>query len=387
MKTIVILSTEPWGKMLLSKMHYAIELSRLGHHVFFINPPAANHQKHLVAVGQKSGYDNLTIVTTKAIKGALFLRHKLFFLYKMMAAKYISGIQKLVKSNINEVWCFDPHMYVDLKKFEADKTIMLLYDFYTGSHVAKAAQSADAIATISQVILDHYQQIPVPKILLQHGLGNAFAMLAENKLDKQSFSTAHGGPTQVGYMGNLLREGMNTKVASRIITANPTINFNFWGPHSLAGNNVTNTNAIISKSCTDFIAFLQAQPNVLLHGMKDQHQLAEAINQMDAFLFLYSASGDMNKASNSHKLLEYLSTGKVIISTYVSNYGNTSLLEMCAENNEEQLPAIFNTVINNLEHYNAAERQVQRINFALHNTYKNQIKRIQEFVYQNAKVA
>jgi len=34
-KTIIILSPEKWGKMMLSKHHYAIELAGMGNIVFF----------------------------------------------------------------------------------------------------------------------------------------------------------------------------------------------------------------------------------------------------------------------------------------------------------------------------------------------------------------
>jgi hypothetical protein len=101
---------------------------------------------------------------------------------------------------------------------------------------------------------------------------------------------------------------------------------------------------------------------------------------MDAFLFLYSPAKDLNGASNSHKLLEYLSTGKPVISTYVSNYEGTGLLEMGRREDEPLLNALFDEVTHNLALYNSPERQQQRIQFALDNTYRRQVVRIREFI-------
>src|SRR5437868_11837462 len=44
-KVIYIISHEKWGKMLLSKHHYAIELAKLGNRVYFVNHP--DKQKRL----------------------------------------------------------------------------------------------------------------------------------------------------------------------------------------------------------------------------------------------------------------------------------------------------------------------------------------------------
>ncbi len=38
-KVILIISPQAWGKMFLSKHHYAIELAKLGNEVYFLNPP------------------------------------------------------------------------------------------------------------------------------------------------------------------------------------------------------------------------------------------------------------------------------------------------------------------------------------------------------------
>lgn len=378
-KTIVILSTELWGKMLLSKMHYAIELAELGNDVYFVNPPWDTQLTQPAGISPVKVHPGVTIIDTRPVANALFLRHKLPLFYRYwVTGRYINAIRRLIQKPIDEVWCFDPHYYVDLSGFEAKRSVLLLYDFYTGNHVNKAAESADAIVSVSRLILDHYRDATPPRLLMQHGLGKRFATLAEERLERQQFPAQQGEKIRIGYTGNLHRVGMNTELGRTIIGAHPEIEFHFWGPYSTENNNLSSCEA--PSELLAFIEFLKGQPNVFLHGVLEQSALATALAKMDALLFLYSAAKDPNGASNSHKLLEYLSTGKAVISTHVSNYAGTNLLEMVDRQDEDRLPELFALVTANLAIYNAPEKQQQRIRFALDNTYRKQVVRIQEFI-------
>src|SRR5579863_5871816 len=146
--TIVILSTETWGKMLLSKMHFAMELVKRGHRVFFVNPPRPLPGKQLVSIGEEMEGGRLTLIHTKEVRGSLFLRHKLFFLYRRLNRRYIRAIQKLVAGKIDEVWSFNPNQYVDLTPFDAERSILLLYDFYRGDHIVRATRTADVLISV-----------------------------------------------------------------------------------------------------------------------------------------------------------------------------------------------------------------------------------------------
>lgn len=378
-RTIVILSTEPWGKMLLSKMHFALELAGRGNRVFFVNPPRPLPGKQLAMVAEEIEEGRLTVIHTNTVRGSLFLRHKLFFLYRRLNGRYIREIRKLVGGKIDEVWSFNPNQYVDLAPFGAERSILLLYDFYRGDHIVRAARSADALISVSQVILDHYKDTPPPKLFLQHGLGSHFANLARRRLETRDFVVSGPGKIKVGYTGNLLRAGMNTGIATEIIGQHPDIEFHFWGPYSLKDNNV-NSAVETPADLLDFIGFLQGQANVFLHGVVGQQELSERLFGMDAFLFIYSPKKEMNGASNAHKLLEYISTGKVVISTHVSTYAGTDLLLMSGPADEQALPGIFARAVGELSVHNSVERQVGRIRYALDNTYARQIDRVEQFI-------
>lgn len=381
LKTIVILSTEPWGKMFLSKMHYAIELARQGNNVYFINPPRKIKSKGIAALDFENKIPNLTIINTGIFIGDLFIRYKLFFLYKKISALYVRAIKKIVNNKIDEVWCFNPHVYVDLKNFKANKVVIFLYDFYKSKNIFKTGETADGIISISQLILDYYSSIKKPKLLLQHGLRKHFSELAYEKIGMGNFKTQENTKVKIGYVGNMLRVGIDLDVARNIISEHRDKEFHFWGPYSLQDNNLSPVAHNLPDDLKLFIIFLQNQSHVVLHGVTEQQPLANQLFKMDLFLFLYSNTKDINGASNSHKIIEYLSTGKAVVSTYVSNYSATDLLVMANHNQENQLPDLFSQVTKNLEFYNSKQKQQQRMEFALNNTYSNQINRINDFIY------
>ncbi|HLX67117.1 MAG TPA: hypothetical protein VKR41_08980, partial [Puia sp.] len=351
-----------------------------GNKVYFVNPPRHLPGRALAVVGETLEDGKLTIIHTRTVRASLFLRHKLPFLYRRLNARYIRAIQTITGSRIAEVWSFNPNQYVDLRPFGADRCVLMLYDFYRGAHIVEATKTADALISVSQVILDHYKDTAPPKLFIHHGLGHHFADRSGRLLQNNEFARAANNPIKVGYTGNLLRAGMNTAIAREIIETHPGIEFHFWGPYSMADNNVTSIGHTTPQELLEFIEFLKGQGNVFLHGVVSQQELAERLFEMDAFLFIYSPRTEMNGASNSHKLLEYMSTGKVIIATHVSSYAGSDLLEMSDPMGEQRLPVIFDAVIRDLAVYNSAERQIGRIRFALDNTYARQVERVQQFI-------
>ena len=360
---------------MLSKMHFASEMAKQGNRVFFVNPPRPSKENSYATVLEQRG--NITIIQLKQIKGRLTLRYKAYWLYKILTNRYVKGIQKITGA-IDEVWCFDPNSYCDLRKFKAHFALLLLYDFYKGDNVIQLANTADGIVSVSQVILDHYDKLNVPRLLVQHGLGSHFSDKSKKILTLENYVLP--AKIKVGYVGNLFREGVRTDLAHQIIMSHPNIEFHFWGPSSLQNSNLSTVYNNKFEEAEQLLNILKTAPNVFFHGVKNQQELSEDLFEMDAFLFLYSYEKDVNHASNAHKILEYLSTGKVVISTFVSNYENSDLLTMAQKKQEDTLPELFKEVVLNLDEYNSIKRQNSRINFALDNTYAKQIERIRSFV-------
>ncbi|MCO6498734.1 MAG: hypothetical protein J5I50_13870 [Chitinophagaceae bacterium] len=370
MKTIVILSSEPWGKMMLSKMHFAIELARMGNKVFFVNPPRSGNQTACCVSENPEGYPSITIIHVKENPRRIVYREKFFSLFRIIENKYVRSVKKIT-GEVDELWCFNPQFIVNTGKFGAGTNLLFMYDFYRGKYLKKTASQSDAIISVAQNILDYFQDVDKPRLLLNHGLAPAFQQMAGESGEKTD------DRIKIGYVGNLLRNAMDIGAFREIISSHPEIDFHIWGPAGLDENNVSGRD--IPAETSDFIQFLGQQKNVVLHGVKTPEILAGEIQQADAFLFIYSAKKDINGASNSHKLMEYLSTGKTVFSTYVSHYDGTDLLVMdCKEGNN--FPAFFDTEIKRLDEFNAPDRQKIRRSFALSNSYEQQIKKIYEFI-------
>jgi len=367
LKTIVILSPDTWGKMMLSKMHYAKTLAEEGNRVFFINPP---RKESASKVWREE--DNLTVVSLKERPLRIFSREKLKPLYRKIEKKYVKEIKRITGS-IDELWCFNAFFISDIKFFGAAKTLLLVYDLYVPENLRKAAVQADGIVSVANEILNEFKEIQKPELLVHHGLAPAFEKMAKSI----SISQTLNQKIKIGYVGNLMRQSIDRTVFKHIINGHPDIEFHFWGPTEVIENNLITDHP--EQEVTQFIEFLRGAANILLHGVKSPDELADGMPGMDAFLFLYDAKQDVNAGFNSHKLTEYLATGKTVISPYISRFDGSGLMIMDKKGSED-FTKYFDDHIEQIEEYNRPELQQKRITFALDNTYKKQVERIRAWM-------
>lgn len=367
MKTIAILSPDTWGKMMLSKMHFAKELATEGNNVFFVNPPRKNS-----AFDTRQVEPNLTIVSLKENPLRVFSREKCRTLYRAIEKNYIRKIRK-VTGEIDELWCFNAFFIADLKLFNAKKTLLFVYDLYAPENLQEAAKQCDGIVSISQEILDRFKDANKPQLLIHHGLAPAFEQMARSAGPERNTK----GKIKIGYVGNLVRPGIDRETFKKIISEHPETEFHFWGPAGVVGNNLITDSP--SEEIRQFIDLLRNSYNVTLHGIKSPEELSTEMTEMDAFLFLYDAQKDVNAGLNSHKLTEYLATGKVIFSPYVSRFADTGLIVM-DEKGGGDFSTFFSNHLKKIDEYNKPDLQQKRIHFALENTYKKQIERIRDWM-------
>jgi len=100
------------------------------------------------------------------------------------------------------------------------------------------------------------------------------------------------------------------------------------------------------------------------------------------FIICYCIIRDHSKGTNYHKILEYLSTGKIVISNNITVYKdkpNFVQMPFSRENNKG-LPGIFRNVLKEIDLFNEADKQLERQMFAIKNSYENQILRIEEHI-------
>ena len=108
----------------------------------------------------------------------------------------------------------------------------------------------------------------------------------------------------------------------------------------------------------------------------------EDLNAMDIFLICYDVQKNQSKGTNYHKIMEFFSAGKVIISNNISTYKEQpELVQMIGDREDnKRLPELFHQVIGNLASYNSSDAQRVRSTFAKRNTYASQVERIEKII-------
>jgi len=353
-QTILLISPESWGTNWVSKHHYAFELARMGNLVIFLNPPKGR----LLTPKVHEVYEGLKILNYSAFMRGTNRLPK--FLRAWFQKKDVAKIKKVIGVPINIVWTFDPYRFQDLSVFDAEFNIFHPVDYFSTSLKDEVAGKADMLISVSEQILDDFAFVK-NKFLINHGVAEVFLT---QPIQFKSNSKIH-----CGYVGNLLSVGLDQKVLKDIINQHGNIIFHLIGPSDQ--NNLTGKN----KSLGEFVESVKDLSNVELHGALSPQDVARVIHGFDLFLVCYSEA--ISKiATNSHKILEYLSTGRVVVSSHIGSYANSpkGLLEMAKKNAE--LPTIFARVASRIDEYNTPELQQLRREFASNNSYAKQIIRI-----------
>lgn len=376
-KVILILSPQSWGNMLLSKHHYALGLAKRGNPVYFLNPPDNDHWNI------KSGKDRIQIHSSPLHANLFLIDQKLFFpynlkfhsrrLYNILIKKQIRDILREINRPVDIVWSFDLGNLFPLAFF--DKKIYKVFhpvDEPGDPNAITSGSGADILFSVTKEILEKYHASGIPSYFINHGLADEF--IPEEKAPR---STKR--PISIGMSGNLLRPDLDRKILLKIIRENPEAIFHFFGSYSIDQSNI---GAATGKEAELFIETLKSLPQVVLHGVLKTDELAEELNRMDALLICYDMQLDQSKGTNYHKVMEYLSTGKVIISNNITTYSAyPGLVRMISERaDNEGLPGLFRETVGNLDKWNAEDLVSERKSFARNNTYSKQLDRIDQHI-------
>jgi glycosyltransferase involved in cell wall biosynthesis len=357
--------------MRVSKHHYATELTRRGNRVYFLNPPDAS-AKDRFSVTDIAEVPGLSVVTYRPFV-PFALRFRSRAMYNRVAAAHVRWLIKRLGVQFDVVWCFDVNLYADLRWFNANQRIYHPVDQVVEDFQISVAETADLVVSVSDEILQHLRKVAVAVLRVDHGLGQDFVALAERRLTRPDYS--QGVPLRVGYVGNLLMRYVDRNRLRTLVHEHEELEFHFWGPRFPAESNVSGSN---SNEIREFIRVLQSRPNVVLHGPLPPHELAIQLGDMDLLLMCYDVADDPNRGCNSHKILEYLSTGRVIVANHISDYaGKLGLIEMLPSLDNTQFPRLFDHTVRNVVDMNRFDRQQLRLRHALDNSYAHQIGRIE----------
>lgn len=375
-ETILLISPQSWEHIAISKHHYARELARRGNRVFYLDPPVPDLAAP-VTIEAISDTPGLSVVRYRPMI-PLDLRFHARRVYNALLRLQTRRIRRAIAQPITVTWCFDTTLFTDLRLFGASLNIYHPVDTVHDPRQILPAKTADAVLAVSEPFVRAFSGVATPAWFVNHGLAEEFASEARRMRDVAPRQEASGGTVRIGYAGNLVNPAVGRDVLRVMIAAHPEVEFHFWGPYEILPYMLP-----VAPEIPAFIDFLRRAPNVRLHGPTPSAVLAREMQAMDVFLLAYSPAGPAYDCSNSHKILEYLSTGKVTVSSRISTYADRrDLLVMPQDGDDAKLPELLDRVLERLDELNSPERQALRRAFALENTYSCHIDRIAALVSQ-----
>lgn len=357
--------------MFVSKHHYAKELAQAGNTVYFLNPPDVAKKKAGVFIHQPEGLNNLYLVDQ-----VLWFPYNLKFhakgVFDLLMKRHVKNILQAISKPIDIVWSFDLGNLYSFRFFDSNAIkIFHPVDEPLTRDALRSGEGADIVFSVTQEILDKYQHLPVSRHLVNHGVGDLFLEPAS--------AVAGNLPVVVGLSGNLLRNDIDRESLLQIIAGNPNLQFECWGAYQLSQTNIGGDQ---SEATTRFIEQLKSFPNVHLNGVLPAAELKKAYEQVSVFLICYDINKDQSKGTNYHKIMEFLSTGKTIVSNNVTTYKDRNDLVIMTKSRTDNndLPRLFAETVVRLNEHNSEHLQQRRKAFAAENTYANQIKKIDQLL-------
>ena len=381
--------------MFVSKHHYAVELAKRGNTVYFLNPPAgkADALPEKIIIRPSEQHPRLFIIDHR-LSFPYNIKFHWIGLFHALMKPHVRQILRKIGQPVDIVWSFDlgnlyPFSFFPAASFKLFHPV----DEPLNATAIDSAKGCEVILSVTQEILTKYNAVPVRRHFVNHGLAGYFlepgplAPRVEAPSPDRTGSAApraEGDAIRVGLSGNFLRSDVDRETLLTIIKENPRVVFECWGSYTLAQSNIAGSDDEPTRA---FIAGLQQQPNVIMHGAVPAQTLAVSMRRMDAFLICYDITKDQSGGTNYHKIMEYLSTGKVIVSNNVTTYKDRpELLQMTTQrDNNRDLPALFKKVIEDLTHHNNPSLQERRINHAADNTYAAQIARIEKLLNETER--
>ena len=347
-KNILLISPEPWEHIFVSKHHYAVHLGRRENKVFFLGPPGKSNL--LLGTTHRNV---LSVQYTGFPKGLRFYPR---LIQKYFIRRKFCELERLCNVQFDLVWSFDNSVFFDFSALS--KTVVKIshiVDLTQNFQHARAAATADMCLGTTHVIVERLRRHNSKSFFVQHGY-------AEVKGDGEVDLTGNYG-VKVGYAGNLNLKYIDWNTLNRLVTEYPKVGFYFAGPF---------------RSDQEMIDRIRQKSNVFLLGEISSARLPDFYRQMDVLLLCYLADKYTDQLSNPHKLMEYLGSGKMVVSTLTEEHRglhDSGLLLMSDKN--EQVDELFRSALQNLNSWNSAEMQRLRRSVALANSYDRQIDRIE----------
>lgn len=351
-----VISPQPWAGFHVSKHHYAIALADRGWRVVFIDPPT-----HL---GTAGGIET----TDTEVPGIMSLRYQTAFPYRIkFRARWLFDVlmrrqaRRLVAAagQPDLVWDFDnAYQFRDLRAFGAKASLFHLVDD-VGVQGLGTKQS-DHLFYLHPSFAMHTGGAALPDHHIGHGLGR----MHETAARSTDFGTPNPDRPHIGFVGNLAAAWIDWQAIDTMLTRHPEARFTFWGPPPEA------------RGPDTALARILAHPNAAFPGLTPPAQILAEAPGIDVWLVPFVADTLLGGPLNSHKILEYLSTGKAVVMTWLEAYDGNPLVHMLPDRHSTGLADLMARVLAHLDSANAPEAMAARRAFALERSYDRHLEQV-----------
>jgi len=356
-KNIFLISPESWNHIFVSKHHYAMELTRRGNKVFFINPPD-NSISEKITISPVEEFENLYIVDYQQIVRGLRFMPSLMM--RAVERRFLNKLEKIAGLRFDVVLSFENSRFFDFGFAGNRVKIYFQVDENQDFHIRKATASADIALAINVQILDMIKPYNNNAYKLKHSFQGNLSEQAQNLIGgRYAYQRPHGNLTAM-YVGNLDNMYIDINLFEDVVKQNQDVQFVMVGPFTKE---------------KEMYRRLSDHSNVHFLGSRPYYEIPDLLATADMLLVVYGK----NFTFSSHKLLEYLGSGKAIVCTCMNELGDSVNLVSMAQTYEDFLQKFKNIVVN-VQEANAPDKMMARIQFALDHTYDRQLDRMEELL-------
>ncbi|MFY0628612.1 MAG: hypothetical protein JXR07_20105 [Reichenbachiella sp.] len=346
-KNILLISPEPWSEVWVSKHHYAHHLAKMSNKVFFLNPPSKITEVNEVE-------PNLWVIHCKPkYRGLHFLPHRINAFLTKVEFQYV---QKLSEIKFDMIWNFDSSRFFNLSKIDT-VNICHIVDWNQNFQREILAATSNLCLSTSSYLQEELARFNPKSYFVQHGF-------TPNKIVPIELP-GNSNQIKAAYVGNLNIKYLDWPLIHKLVSSKPDVDFYFIGPYNLDEGHE------LMKSVFDL-------DNSFFIGPVPSYMIGSYLDLMNILLLVYLANKYPIQLSNPHKILEYLGSGKTILATHTSQYDQH--LKLLFMTSQEQYIENFNKIISKLTIHNSIYLKEKRIDFAIQNSYSNQIKKIAKFI-------
>ena len=354
-KNILIISPEGWRGLHMSKHHVAQGLVDRGNKVFWWGPERPHNER--IPPPEKAGVRELT--TRHWLKGVNRLPRAL---HERYYAGRIRALEKQAGVRFDIIWCFDTSRMQWFPKHPAFRLLHLVdYDILYHGH--GLMRTADLIVTTADSINEKVRTIAPQARMYKvgHALDKRWSQRTEG-LEK----ARTGPPRTVVYSGQFYNTYIDWEALLQVAIEHAGLEFRFIG-------NVDH------EFPSDAFQQLKRLPNVTFTGLKTKEELIPLVRAADLLTFCFNTDRKMLERANPHKVLEYLSTGNLMVGTWTLEYeAHQHLLLMAPD--PKSYPIVFRDAVSRYAELNTAELRAQRIAFAQARTIPHLLERINTMV-------